>query len=575
MTAHILEQCNLDDGVVTTDLWFAGAVGKARTVTANTIERDPSGDYSSFCYVAVNSGSVTATTMTLIGPTPELDFSDSFQINGGTATITGVASATGDGTVVDRAGGTLKFDRALTIDDGADFYAAKGGSTTIDNLFVGKTKDDLIEIKDPGPTVTVTGEFVLGEDGSATLTISDDAVLNIDRAFVIGKEEGSHATMTVDDAGVTVNLRDEWRIGVGGTVTVGLNGGITVNALDGIQLGLQAMGNGTLNRAGDTTLVNVTGDVTIGVAGTGALLVRAGATFDAAASDVTLADEATAMATLTVTGDGSLFQAGNLTVGGAGTATPTGAPPMFGDEVLSGGEIDVASDLTIGDEASGKGRLLIGDPGSDLEVGGDATLGKSGAGVMVISGGDATVDGDMTLGAEKNSTGRLTVNSGSLDVSGKHPIGEAGTGAALVQLGSSLDAGDIEIGRALDRQGSLKLDGAATSATTGELTIGAGGAYRIAVDYQWRYSDDERGGDDRIGRARRDRHGVPQYRRIMARFEFAHCRQQQRRKAFGGGSKREPQVDGVMTIGADAGGTVTLGAEDRGERRSPCSAHTH
>ena len=49
--------------------------------------------------------------------------------------------------------------------------------------------------------------------------------------------------------------------------------------------------------------------MTIGVAGTGALLVRAGATFDAAASDVTLADEATAMATLTVTGDGSLFQA--------------------------------------------------------------------------------------------------------------------------------------------------------------------------------------------------------------------------------------------------------------------------
>ncbi len=100
LTAHILEQCNLDDGVVTTDLWFAGAVGGA-TVTANTIERDPSGDYSSFCYVAVNSGSLTATTMTLIGPTPELDFSDSFQINGGTATITGVASATGDGTVVE------------------------------------------------------------------------------------------------------------------------------------------------------------------------------------------------------------------------------------------------------------------------------------------------------------------------------------------------------------------------------------------------------------------------------------------------------------------------------------------
>ena len=149
-----------------------------------------------------------------------------------------------------------KFDRALTIDDGAKLRRQGRKNTTIDNLFVGKTKDDLIEIKDPGTTVTVTGEFVLGEDGFATLTISDDAVLNVDGAFVIGQEEGSHATMTVDDAGVTVNLRDEWRIGVGGTVTVGLNGGITVDALDGIQLGLQAMGNGTLNLAGDTTLVD-------------------------------------------------------------------------------------------------------------------------------------------------------------------------------------------------------------------------------------------------------------------------------------------------------------------------------
>ena len=100
---------------------------------------------------------------------------------------------------------------------------------------------------------------------------------------------------------------------------------------------------------------------------------------------------------------------------------------------------------------------------------------------MVISGGDATVDGDMTLGAEKNSTGRLTVNSGSLDVSGKLTIGEAGTGAALVQLGSSLDAGDIEIGGALGAAGSLKLDGAATSATTGELTIRAGRTGSLSI----------------------------------------------------------------------------------------------
>ena len=45
----------------------------------------------------------------------------------------------------------------------------------------------------------------------------------------------------------------------------------------------------------------------------------------------------------------------------------------------------------------------------------------------------------------------------------------------------------------------------------------------------------------------------------MARFEFAHCGRQRRQKAFGGGGNESLEVDGVMTIGADAGGTVTLG----------------
>ena len=63
LAANTIDDGNLDAGTVTTSVFVYGAVDGA-TVSAQNIERDPSGQYNSWCGITVESGSLTADTMT-------------------------------------------------------------------------------------------------------------------------------------------------------------------------------------------------------------------------------------------------------------------------------------------------------------------------------------------------------------------------------------------------------------------------------------------------------------------------------------------------------------------------------
>ena len=82
-----------------------------------------------------------------------------------------------------------------------------------------------------------------------------------------------------------------------------------------------------------------------------------------------------------------------MTVGGASTKATV--------KISSGGDLEIATDLTVGEEAGSKGTLSVTDAGSQVSVGGDATLGEAGSGTLTMTGGAMSVAGAMTLGEEE------------------------------------------------------------------------------------------------------------------------------------------------------------------------------
>jgi T5SS/PEP-CTERM-associated repeat protein len=305
----------------------------------------------------------------------------------------------------------------------------------------------------------VVQTLTLGSDGDGALTIASGGALIVEGDFDMAENAGSTSTATIGDAGATLTIHGEWQIGVAGTANATITQGVTAEALGGVTLGVQA---------------TVTGDIVIGEAGAGTANVQDGAVVDAEASDVTVGEEDTATGAATITGAGSQFETGSLTVGAASSKASV--------TVSSGGDLEIASDLTLGEQAGSKGRLKVSDAGSQVSVGGDATLGVDGSGTLTMTGGALSVKGAMTLGENKGSSGQLTLSDATMSITGDLKIGEAGSGTAIVQLASVLKSKAIELGGALGAKGSLTISGAGTSVTTGETTIGAGGTGTLKVN---------------------------------------------------------------------------------------------
>ncbi|MGH7058889.1 MAG: beta strand repeat-containing protein, partial [Stellaceae bacterium] len=237
---------------------------------------------------------------------------------------------------------------------------------------------------------------------------------------------------------------------------------------------------GTLTMSdADTVLAIGTGEVKIGDAGTGALTVQNGAILDAAANDVTAADEEKSTGTLTVTGTASELMAGTLTLASAGTGALT---------VSIGASLSVANDFILGEEAAGKGTATITDAGSRLSVAGDTTIGGGGKGTLVGDGAALDLgNGQVTLGEEANSKGILTINGGTLALLGELLIGDAGSGTVLFGLGAKLAPGggsktpDITLAEKVGATGSLTIAGSGSSVSAAALEVGALGKATVSI----------------------------------------------------------------------------------------------
>jgi len=334
-------------------------------------------------------------------------------------------------------------------------------------------------------TATNTGQFVVGNNGTGSLTISGGAVVN-SRIGIIGRNTGSNGTVVVEGSGSQWTTTSNLQIGRNGTGSLTVQGGAQVSPA-GVITGIFTDGTGTLTVTGAGSQLVTTGTSRIATQQTGGLTVSAGGLVSG--HDVDLGR--LGLINITTVDAGTLTVRNDLTIGSAGTAQTT---------IRNGGVVTVAGIGLIGQTIPGSdpgfGTLTVAGANSRLTMLGSGSF-------LVFGSGSAAARGDLTVqnGGTLNATQQLTfaqdsdttstaiVDAGTLTVTGTLSLAQSGTANLTVKNGGSATAGNVIVGIVSGGAGTLTVTGSgSTLSTSGYLrlagfgsSVGGTGALSIAA----------------------------------------------------------------------------------------------
>jgi T5SS/PEP-CTERM-associated repeat protein len=233
-------------------------------------------------------------------------------------------------------------------------------------------------------------------------------------------------------------------------------------------------GSGVVTVDGTASVIRSDGLIWVGEAGTGSMTIGAGGTVAVTGTlvngygAVVVGDQSGSTGTITVTGAGSLLNAGagRLSLGPDGT----GALVVSQDGTVmasAAGYMDDEPAFRLGVDAGGAGSATIDGVGSTLTANGAVSVGQDGTGTVIVSNGGALSAGGANDGgtgltiAEGTGTGTVDVHGGTLAVSDNAAIGAGGA--------VTLESGGV-----------LSIGGSLTVAARGILDI-AGGTLDLAT----------------------------------------------------------------------------------------------
>ncbi|EKF16950.1 autotransporter domain-containing protein [Nitratireductor pacificus] len=318
---------------------------------------------------------------------------------------------------------------------------------------------------------TSSGALVLGNLGTGSMTVQNGAILSSGEAF-LGAGIPASGTMFITGNGTLWTNTGLMTVGGLGSGTVDvLNGaGVVSGAVD---LGANAHANakGTINLSGGSTWES-DGFVTIGRFGEGRVNVLGGARMTS--WHTLLAEEAGSKGGAVIGDAGSLWDTGNIRIGGEGEAAML---------VHNGGSVE-AEAVELGSSDLGSGMLTVDGAGSSLSGTGTMHVAGSGTGLLVItsggvvnshagfianiagSGGLATIHGD---GSAWHNEGALTV-------------GNSGFATLQVLAGGLATSVGGTIGRFTASQASATVSGAGSAwQNGGSLAVGGEGNGALAI----------------------------------------------------------------------------------------------
>jgi T5SS/PEP-CTERM-associated repeat protein len=504
---------------------------------------------------ATNNATLTLSTGGLLEVTGTISGTGAFDIApGATLRLDGVLDS---GQTINFLSGTaetlvLNSPSAIAASSITGFGAGAGDEIVLNGgLLIGQSGDNTLTVSggtllfagtsnDVGGSAGANGVLTVLNGGTvlATQAAGSAAILQIGASGASGTEPAANGAVLVSGTGSVLDL-DSNGLAVGdagsGALTVAqgatVNAGV-VNAGSGFALaaGLGAGGQASIAVTGFGSVLNLTGSVTLGQAGSAALTVGGGTVniINAATGASGLAigqGPATVAGTggqgqVSVTAGGTIADQGGIQLGGNGVSgaltVNTGGEVLAGTSIVVGTATEVSGTvyggtgvLTIGaggtvalteasqDSSSG---LLVGTDNSSVngrtdQATGDVTVTGSGAvlntnlnpiavgllgdGLLTVGqggtveAGTSNSSGDPALSVGRQGDGNVVIDDGSLQADGDVYIGRAGNGNLLVENDGSLGVGLDGTGSTTDAE--LQIGGAGPAGGTLLYTGGSGG----------------------------------------------------------------------------------------------------
>ncbi len=398
-----------------------------------------------------SSASASSTTVTLSGLGTKL------AIVSGT-TSTGQLYIGGPGSTGSL---NLSSSAATTVDQDANlgFFSNSTGNLSVSTGASFAVKG-IIRVGAAGST-NAAGNITV--NGAGTVTTSASTT----QYDILGDAAGSNANLSVDGTGSSWSSGNQFIVGNSGTGTATITNNATLSAVGRIAVGQLAGSNGTLSILSGATATTAA-DIFVGntAGATGSLTIGAGSTLRSTRAATSTArtlyigangpfgTTAAAKGTVTVTGAGALLDLGAnaASVDGQGTLNVlAGGTALFGASDPS-----LITALNVG-RYSGDATTTIDGTNSKVQAR-NVTVGRVGVGHIVIGNGGA-----LNLnGSDVNNDGLAVGLGGTTGL----PTGFGGSGDVIVNAGGAINLGGGGISIANGKQAK------------GTLTINAGGAVR-------------------------------------------------------------------------------------------------
>ncbi|HLB98116.1 MAG TPA: hypothetical protein VJK90_10660, partial [Acetobacteraceae bacterium] len=439
---------------------------------------------------------------------------------------TGTVTVSGGGTMLQSNYATDVVGGAGTGDLVINATATASIAGTLD-FGVASTAQGTLVVSDSRSSLSVGGALIIGDGGTATGAIANDASASVTNGLTIGNQGGGAGTLTVTGTGTQLSVGGAV-IGGSGSGTLDLQSGAAflLNA-GSVVIGAVHGGSGTVTLTGSLSTLSAGNGLTIGALGFGSLSVQsdataslAGGTFDlgtslnatgivalsGAGSALTLAADPAVIGdsgagalfsdsggteiiggsiggagSMAVAGTAALANLGSLVVGGAGTGTLS---------VGASGSVTTTQDITIAAGTLSTGMLSVSGTGANMTDGGDLVVAEAGHGSLIVqsNGSVGATAGLLVIGDTKGSTGTVglggTLGGGALAVGEGIIVGNAGGGTLdlLSNGGLTLSSGIIEIGAAQGGIGTLALAANGVTLTApGALLVGGSGTGTLQV----------------------------------------------------------------------------------------------
>ncbi len=369
------------------------------------------------------------------------------KFGGGTLLLTGSSTYSG-GTEIYGGTLTLSGSNAFISHSTSDFSIEQGSLQIVNGGFAESNNGSLGTIHESIASASVSGTgsqwniydvLRVGYEGTGSLSISAGGYVFTRDDGRIGDNLGSTGHVVVTGSGSEWEIGEDLHVGDEGTASLTISAGGYVNTVEDGYIANEVGSTGQVVVTGSGSKLEIGWDLYVGNGGMGSLTISEAGSVSSSRGYIGREEESTGQ--VVVTGSGSQWSIDDeLIVGDYGTGSLT---------ISNGGYVYTDDDGAVGNENGSSGQVVVTGSGSQWSIDDGLTVGNYGTGSLTISnGGYVRNDWEAFIGWGEGGTGSVLVTgAGSLWESGANlSIGTYGEGSLTISNGGVVRVESMMIG---------------------------------------------------------------------------------------------------------------------------------